>query len=102
MKIFLISDNTETYEGLRMAGVSGIVAHTGEAVMQALTDAASGGDIAIVAITEKAYSLAKEKVDRFMSLHSRPIITRIPDRHGSEDAGDGMSDFIRSGIGLNI
>lgn len=102
MKIFLISDNTETYEGLRMAGVSGVVSHTGEDVMKALNDAASDGNIAIVAITDKAYSLAGEKIDRFMSLHSRPIITRIPDRHGSGDVDDGMSEFIRSGIGLNI
>ncbi len=102
MKMYLISDNAETYEGLRMAGVDGTVAHTGEAVMTAFYAAANDADIAIIAVTEKAYSFAAEKIDNYMASHTRPIVTRIPDRHGSQSKSDSMSEFIKSGIGLKF
>lgn len=102
MKMYLISDNAETYEGLRMAGVDGTVAHTGEAVMTAFYAAASDADVAIIAVTEKAYSFAAEKIDAFMTSHTRPMVTRVPDRHGASSKSDSMSEFIKSGIGLKF
>ena len=42
MKMFLISDNRDTYTGMRLAGVEGVVAHerqeVEEAVRRALSD----------------------------------------------------------------
>ena len=35
MKMFLITNHTETYTGLRLAGVDGIIVHTDEEFQQA-------------------------------------------------------------------
>ena len=102
MKMYLISDNTETYEGMRLTGVNGIVVHDGESVVNTLKTAAADSDIGIVLLTEKAYSYASEQIDRFMAAHSRPLITRIPDRHGSVSKTESITDFIKNGIGRSL
>ena len=102
MKLYLISDNTETYEGMRLAGIDGMVTDNPRVIVKALTELASRGDYGIILITEKAYSTAAEEVDRFMATHARPLITRIPDRHGATDRQTAIGDFIRNGIGLKL
>ena len=41
MKMFLISDNVDTYTGMRLAGVDGVVVHEREELRQALETAMS-------------------------------------------------------------
>ena len=36
MKMFLISDNVDTYTGMRLAGVDGVVVHEREELYEAL------------------------------------------------------------------
>ena len=100
MKLYLISDNTETYEGMRLAGVDGMVTGDADASLKALDGIASHGEYAVVMVTEKIYAAAKVGIDRFKQTHTRPLVTCIPDRHGkAEDAGS-IEDYIRSGIGF--
>ncbi|MCI8332409.1 MAG: ATP synthase subunit F [Clostridiales bacterium] len=102
MKMYLISDNTETYEGLRLAGVEGIVVHDGASVVNTLKNTAADDGYGIILVTEKAYSYASEEIDQFMAAHTRPLITRIPDRHGSVSKSESITDFIKTGIGLDL
>ena len=37
MRFFLISDNTDTQTGMRLAGIEGVVAHTAEEVTKLLS-----------------------------------------------------------------
>ena len=53
MKMFLISDNVDTYTGMRLAGVDGVVVHEREELRQALETAMSDKSIGIVLLTEK-------------------------------------------------
>ena len=41
MKMFLISDNIDTYTGMRLAGVEGVVVHEREELKKALENAIS-------------------------------------------------------------
>ena len=45
MKMYLISDNVDTYTGMRLAGVDGVVVHEREELRKALEDVlkSSGG-----------------------------------------------------------
>ena len=99
MRAYLISDNAETYEGMRLAGIDGMVTESPALIGKALLSLSHSADCALILITERAYELAREEVDAFMATHTRPIVTRIPDRHGS--AGQqGVSNFFQNGIGL--
>ena len=40
MKMFLISDNVDTYTGMRLAGVDGVVVHEREELREALGECA--------------------------------------------------------------
>ena len=53
MKMFLISDNTDTCIGMRLAGVKGVVVHTYTEVKEELYTALDDKSIGIILITEK-------------------------------------------------
>ena len=53
MKMFLISDNIDTYTGMRLVGVDGIVVHERAELQKALEDTFADKSIGIVLLTEK-------------------------------------------------
>lgn len=54
MKFFLISDNTDTQMGMRLAGIEGIVVSRPEEVTDALEKAKADKDIGVVLMTESS------------------------------------------------
>ena len=52
MKFFLISDNTDTQMGMRLAGIEGIVVSLPEEVTDALEKAKADKDIGVVLMTD--------------------------------------------------
>ncbi len=53
MKMFLISDNIDTYTGLRLSGVDGVVVHKKNELKEALDTVLNDKSIGILLITEK-------------------------------------------------
>ena len=53
MKMFLISDNIDTYTGMRLAGVEGVVVHEREELHHALEEAINNKENGIILLTEK-------------------------------------------------
>ena len=52
MKMFLISDNIDTYTGMRLAGVEGVVVHEREELKKALEEAIANKDYGVILLTE--------------------------------------------------
>ena len=48
MKMYLISDNVDTYTGMRLAGVDGVVVHERDELKKALEDVLSDKTVGIV------------------------------------------------------
>ena len=48
MKMFLISDNIDTYTGMRLAGVEGVVVHEREELHHALEEAINNKENGII------------------------------------------------------
>ena len=65
--MFLISDNIDTYTGMRLAGVEGVVVHTHDELKDALQKAISNKEIGIILLTEKFGREFPEIIDDFMS-----------------------------------
>ena len=94
MKFFLISDNTDTQMGMRLAGIEGIVVSRPEEVTDALEKAKADKDIGVVLMTEKLIN---------MKLNStKPLIVEIPDRHGTSDISKSIDGYVRDAIGLKL
>ncbi len=99
MRFYLISDNTETLTGLRLAGVDGVVAHDADAVGAALDTALAADDIAVLILTRKAASFCRARVESIMTDRSLPLVVEIPDRHGGDES-DLIAGYISEAVGL--
>lgn len=102
MKFFLISDNTDTQMGLRLAGVEGVVVHTREQVLSELNKAIQDDSIAIVLMTTLAVATAPGEIAELKLKLSKPLIVEIPDRHGSAKIGETIDAYISEAIGIKI
>jgi len=83
MKMYLISDNVDTYTGMRLAGVEGVVVHERKELKEALESAISNKETGIILLTEKFGREFPEIIDEVRLHHKTPLIIEIPDRHGT-------------------
>lgn len=102
MKMFLISDNDDTLTGLRLAGVTGGVAHSREEVRAFIETALSDDDLAILAVTEKITQIAPDDINEIKLNKKLPLIAVIPDRHGTTRDKDFITQYVREAIGINV
>ncbi len=102
MKSFLISDNKDTWVGMQLAGIDGVVVHTRDEILRAIKDAVRHEDIGILILTEKVVDQVKEEVFQMKLKTKRPLIVEIPDRHGSSRSRDMIANYIRDAAGISI
>ena len=79
MKMYLISDNVDTYTGMRLAGVDGVVL-----------------------LTEKFGKEFPEILDQFRLERQMPLLVEIPDRHGTGRKKDFITSYVTEAIGLKL
>ena len=82
MKMYLISDNVDTYTGMRLAGVDGVVVHERDELKQALE--------------------FPDIIDTFRLERKMPLLIEIPDRHGTGRQKDFITSYITEAIGLKL
>lgn len=102
MKMYLISDNVDTYTGMRLAGVEGIIVHEREELRTALEHAVSDPNIGILLLTEKFGREFPEIIDRVKLERKLPLIVEIPDRHGTGRSKDFITSYVNQAIGLKL
>ena len=102
MRFELISDSTDTLVGMRLAGISGIMAKTEEEIKKALDDAIKDENIAIVLITERLSELCKDYIYELKNSDMKTLIVEIPDSNSESHKKDAITQYIRDAIGLKI
>ncbi len=102
MKFFVISDNVDTFLGLRLAGMEGVVVHRPEEVEEHLQKAADDPEVGVVLMTETLLSLCPELVYNIKLGRHRPLIATVPDRHGAGGVGDTIRRYVSEAIGLKL
>ena len=102
MKMFLLSDNSDTWEGMRLAGVDGVILHQSEEVEAKIKEILKSEEIGIVLITEKLRLMCREYIDDITIKHKKPLFLEIPDRHGFGRSKSSITDYIKKSIGLKI
>lgn len=102
MKIFLIANNTETFAGMRLAGVDGVIVHTDEEFYSAFNRAFADKETGIILIMDELYDQYSEFVMDKKLKYPMPLIVSIPAR--GEDAGitKAVSSYIETAIGMKI
>lgn len=78
MKMFLISDNIDTYTGMRLAGVEGVVVHEREELKKALEEAIANKENGVILLTEKFGKEFPDIIDDVRLNHRLPFSWRFP------------------------
>ena len=102
MKMYLISDNVDTYNGMRLAGVEGCVVHERQELKDALERSIADKEIGILLLTEKFGREFPDIVDDVKLNRKLPLIIEIPDRHGTGRKPDFITSYVNEAIGLKL
>lgn len=102
MKMYLISDNVDTFTGMQLAGIRGEVVHEKEELEQALQRALSDKEIGLILITEKFGRDFPEIVNNYKLSRKLPLLIEIPDRHGTGRRPDFITAYINEAIGIKL
>ena len=102
MKMYQISDNKDTYTGMRLAGVEGIVVHERQELKEALENVFQDKEIGIVLLTEKFGREFPDLIDQAKLNRRLPLLIEIPDRHGTGRKENFITDYVSEAIGLKL
>lgn len=102
MRMYLISDNIDTYTGMKLSGVNGVVVHTKPELKDELDKALSDKSIGIILITEKLSDEFPEIINNVKLNKKIPLIVAIPDRHGTGRRPDFITAYVNEAIGLKL
>ena len=100
--MFLISDNVDTYTGMHLAGVDGVVVHERKELREQLEKVLQDKSIGIVLLTEKFGREFPDILDEFRLDRKIPLLIEIPDRHGTGRKKDFITSYITEAIGLKL
>ncbi|MCL1822588.1 MAG: V-type ATP synthase subunit F [Oscillospiraceae bacterium] len=102
MKFYLISDNADTENGMRLAGIEGVSVYSAGEAEDAIDRACSDTEIAIILVTEKIMTLCPDKIYGLKRSSKRPLIAVIPDRHGGGNISETINRYISESIGVKL
>ena len=98
----MISDNIDTWTGMRLAGVEGAVVHTREELKGELDKVLADKEVGIILLTEKFGREFPAIIDTFRLERKMPLLVEIPDRHGTGRKKDFITSYITEAIGLKL
>ncbi len=100
--MYLISDNIDTWTGMRLAGVEGAVVHEKQELIDELDKVLADRVIGIVLLTEKFGRDFPDVVNDVRLNHKLPLFIEIPDRHGTGRKPDFITSYVNEAIGLKL
>ena len=98
----LASDNVDTYTGMRLAGVDGVVVHEKQELRDALETAMNDKSIGIILLTERFGREFPDLIDEIKLKRKMPLLIEIPDRHGTGRKKDFITSYVNEAIGLKL
>lgn len=100
MKSFIISENRDSYLGMKLAGIEGTYVRDQESIESAFKKTLKNKEIGIIFLTEKAYLMIEGLVLETKKKVLFPLITVIPDRHGYQREQGIITQYIKESVGL--
>lgn len=102
MKMFIISDSSDTITGFRLAGIEGKYIENGIEVLEEIERLKGKEDYRIILITEGLVQKIRDEIKPLKLSKDYPIILEVPDRHGSIRPKDFLTRYIKEAIGVKI
>lgn len=102
MKMYLISDNVDTYTGMRLAGVEGAVVHEKQELKEQIEKVLADKEIGILLLTEKFGRDFPDVIDEVKLNYMLPLVVEVPDRHGTGRKPDFITSYVNEAIGIKL
>lgn len=102
MRFYLISDNSDAMNGMRLAGIEGGVARSEADVRAALAKVAESPDIGMILVTEKIADTYVAALDEVRNDQTGPLLVTVPSVGGSAAGKDRITRYVREAIGIKI
>ncbi|MBW9155065.1 V-type ATP synthase subunit F [Clostridium sp. FP2] len=102
MRSYLISDNIDTFVGMQMAGLEGVVLHEKEEIVKKIKELKKDKSIGIIIITEKIAAKIPDEISSIKLSKERLLLVEIPDRHGWSKGSDAILRYVKEAIGIKL
>ena len=102
MRSYVISDNTDTVMGMRLAGIEGEVIKGRDKILHRLDELIHTDDIAIILMSTITIEEVSDIVSKYKMNLAKPLIVEIPDRHGSGNISESINKYISEAIGVKL
>lgn len=100
MKFFLLTDDTDSLIGMRLAGIEGkIVSDRAEALTE--IERIKTTDTGILLMTPSVVEMCRDVMVE-LKKQNKPLIAEIPDSNPEHNPADSVTDYIRDAIGVKI
>ncbi len=101
MESYLISDNIDTLQGMRMGGVSGEIINDSLEVIKRIDELIDDPNIGIIILTHKIKSQIEDEVMERKINSKETLIVEIPGPNQSVESNF-ITKYIRESIGLKL
>ncbi len=98
--MYLLSDNTDTMIGMRLAGVEGKIVKNKDDI-RSFTQNELPDDVAILLITKPVAELDRDYINSLREKKS-PVIVEIPDREHCGEIDDSVTGYVREAMGIKL
>jgi V/A-type H+-transporting ATPase subunit F len=102
MRFFLISDNSDARDGMRLAGIEGVVVRSEPDMKAALDTALTDPEIGMVLVTEKIADAYEPMLDLARQNQTGALLVTVPSTGGSGAGKDRITRYVREAIGVKI
>jgi V/A-type H+-transporting ATPase subunit F len=100
MKSYVISENRDSYLGMKLVGIDGVYLRTQDEIEAAFKQALKDKEIGIVFLSERASLMIEALVIEAKKKYFVPLITVIPDRYGYQREEGLITRYIKESVGL--
>lgn len=99
--MFLLSSDSDTLTGMRLAGIEGVLVKNSEEFDEAVSQVVSDSSIGILLVTK---TIGDDYPSRVLQLkkNSRILVTQIPDMKNPSVPGDSITRYVQDAIGIKV
>ena len=101
MKLYLLSNDSDTLTGLRLAGIDGCLVESEQTLCEAVDAVLQRKDVAVVLVTRTLSMQYPKQIDA-LKRHAKLLVTEIPDMaHPTVDT-DSITRYVAAAVGSNV
>lgn len=101
MKLFLLSNDSDTLTGLRLAGIDGCLITDEASLDNALQSLSARQDVAVILVTRSLSALYPARIDE-MKRDAKTLVSEIPDMANPSVDTDAITRYIAAAVGTAV